>query len=501
MNLSNEIVSQFVKATRDTENKKSEATVNGTVVEYGGKTYVKLDGSDLLTPVSTTTDVKSDERVTVLIKDHTATITGNLSSPAARTDDVKDVANQISEFEIIVAHKVSAEELEATYATIETLRAKLANIDELHTVFADIESLEAKFANIEYLNATDIQAINANIEKIQAHFGTFTDLSTDQLEALNAEIQTLKGYTADFTYVSTDVLEAVKANIKELESNQITTEQLDAKYANIDFANIGEAAIEKLFSESGIIKDLIVSEGHITGELVGVTIKGDLIEAGTLKADKLVVKGSDGLYYKLNIEAGAVESSEVTKEELQNGLHGTAIIAKTVTAEKIAVDDLVAFDATIGGFIIDENAIRSVGKPSATATTRGIYLDNDGQLSVGDSHNFLRYFKDSDGKYKLEISASNILFSASGKNVEQVIEEALDIEVGARNLIRNSVNLLFEGYYFASDGIVITHDDNGNTTWLNPKITVNNDGAGNITIADKGITATDDGAGNVTLSS
>ena len=444
MNLSSDLVTKFVKATtKDNRKTSAESIVYGTTVVYDGKPYVKLDGSDLLTPVTTTADVNSDERVTVMIKNHIATITGNITSPAARTDDVKDVANQISEFEIIISHKVSAEELEAAYATIETLRTKLANVDELHAIFADIEALEARFANVEYLNANDIEAINANIEKIQAHVGTFTDLSTEELEAINAEIQTLKGHTADFTYVSADVLNAIKAKIKDLD-----VDNFDAKYANIDFANITEAAVEKLFSESGIIRDIIVSEGKITGELVGVTIKGDLIEAGTLRADKLVVKGSDGIYYKLNIEAGAVESAEVTRQELQNGLHGTAIIAKTITAEKIAVDDLVAFDATIGGFNITNKAIYSGVKETATNTTRGVYLDNEGQFSTGDATNYLRYYKGEDGRYKLEISAASLVFSTNGKNVQEYIEDRTNLDIGSRNLLRNSKSLIFDKYYF-----------------------------------------------------
>ena len=165
MNLSTELVSQFVKATKDDKKTTSESTVYGTTVIYGGKTYVRLDGSDLLTPVRTTTDVKEEERVTVMIKDHTATITGNISSPSARTDDVKEVASQISEFDAIISHKLTTEELEATNATIQNLRAYLARIDKLEAVVADIETLEAKFANVEYLNATDINAITATIEK------------------------------------------------------------------------------------------------------------------------------------------------------------------------------------------------------------------------------------------------------------------------------------------------------------------------------------------------
>lgn len=510
MAISHELVSQFAKLVTKDKKVNVEATVYGTVVVDGnGNKYVKLDGSDQLTPLNnderpvadiTTTNANEGDRVSVLIKNHTATVTGNVSSPAARSDDVDELGDKISkiqEFDILIGEQIQAQE-----GYIKKLQADKADIADLNAAEAKIDNLEANKASITELNAVKATVDELDANKIDAEIVNAEFVTINQkLEANKADIFDLEAEYGEFKELTTNKITAYDATIERLDTEKLDADEAEIKYANIDFANIGEAAIEKLFSESGIIKDLIVSEGHITGELVGVTIKGDLIEAGTLKADKLVVKGSDGLYYKLNIEAGAVESSEVTKEELQNGLHGTAIIAKTITAEKIAVDDLVAFDATIGGFIIDENAIRSVGKPSATATTRGIYLDNDGQLSVGDSHNFLRYFKDSDGKYKLEISASNIMFSASGKNVEQVIEEALDIEVGARNLIRNSVNLIFEDYYFTSDGIVVTHDGNGNITWMKPKINVNDDSVGNITITDKGITATDDGAGNVTLSS
>jgi hypothetical protein len=235
---------------------------------------------------------------------------------------------------------------------------------------------------------------------------------------------------------------------EDADLNSVEAKNAYLKYANIDFSNIGEAAIEKLFSESGIIKDLIVSEGKITGELVGVTIKGDLIEAGTLKADRLVVKGSDGNYYKLNTDFEAMPGVEPVEED---AIHGSVLIASSITAEKIAVDDLVAFDATIGGFKITDSAIYSGVKGSATNTTRGVYLDSYGQLSVGDSSNYLRYYKSEDGSYKLEISAESLMFGASKKTVDQVIADSIDtLEIGGRNLIRNSMNLIFEDYFFMS---------------------------------------------------
>lgn len=92
MSLSSDLISQFAKITNDNSKREKEtAIVYGTTVEFNGVIYVKLDGSDILTPISSTADARSGERVTVMIKNHIATITGNISSPAARTDDVKNI--------------------------------------------------------------------------------------------------------------------------------------------------------------------------------------------------------------------------------------------------------------------------------------------------------------------------------------------------------------------------------------------------------------------------
>lgn len=92
MSLPSYLISQFAKATNDTKKHSKETTIAyGTTVEYNGVIYVKLDGSDMLTPVVSTADAISGERVMVTIKNHAATITGNITSPAARTDDLKSI--------------------------------------------------------------------------------------------------------------------------------------------------------------------------------------------------------------------------------------------------------------------------------------------------------------------------------------------------------------------------------------------------------------------------
>ena len=97
MALSSDLLSQFAKTvTSGDSNKKAETTVTGTAVEYNNKIYVRLDGSDQLTPIiSSTAGMKNGDRVTVMIKNHSATVTGNVSDPSATQGSLDDTKTEI----------------------------------------------------------------------------------------------------------------------------------------------------------------------------------------------------------------------------------------------------------------------------------------------------------------------------------------------------------------------------------------------------------------------
>lgn len=436
MGLSSDLISQFAKVINKDEKKKSESTVYGTTVEYNGATYVKLDGSDLLTPISTTADTKSGERVTVMIKDHMATITGNMTSPAARKGDVEEIGNKISEVEILVADKVSTEQLEAEKGRIDNLVTENLKVKEhLEASDAEIDTLQSNYVVVnEKLTAHDASIENLDATKIDAEIVEAKYATIESLEATDAKFNNL-----DSTYATIKSLEAEKARIDDLDAKKLSAEQADLRYANIDFTNIGKAAIENFYATSGIIKDLVIGDTSVTGKLVGVTITGDLIEGGTVKADKLVVLGEDGLYYKLNVNALG-ETVASSDPKYQNGLDGSVIIAKSVTAEKVNVHDLVAFDATIGGFNISDDSIYSGAKASVGNTTTGIYMDKTGQIAFGDGTNFIRYYKGSDGQYKLEISADSISIKSGGEStsLDDAITDLKD-EISALTVKSTSV--------------------------------------------------------------
>lgn len=434
MGLSETLASEFVKVTKDKTSTVKETTAYGIVVEYNGQKFVKLDGSDVLTPATFVTHAEDGERVTVLIKQHTATVNGNITSPSVRDKELSGLNDEIGEFKKVISYEVVTDDLDALNARINNLVAIIADFQDITAVNAEIEALRATFLDADFLSATDIEAINASIEHLRASCAEIENLSVEDLEAINASIDNLKAYVGEFTYVSTETLDAVKANIKTLETEKLDAESANLKYANIDFSNIGKAAMEYFYAQSGLIENVTIGDATITGNLVGVTIKGDLIEGGTVVADKLVIKGQNGLYYKLNTDGMSVEAEQTE----YNSLNGSVITAKSITATKISVSDLVAFDATIGGFHITDNSIYSGVKETISNTTRGIYLDNDGQMAFGDAFNFVKFYHDEGtDTYKLAISAESIMFSSTQKNIETVISDLETQDAVANTKLQN----------------------------------------------------------------
>lgn len=401
MPLSSELISQFVKVTKDEKRDKKETTVYGTVVNYNNSKYVRLDGSELLTPATMTVDAEAGERVTVRLKNHTATVTGNITSPSARVETVKIIVDNVTGIEEIIADTVTSETLNIERARITALEADNVTIhDEINANKADIEILKAGLVDVDYLDADYAQFKTMTAEKFSIINADIENLQTGKLNVTEASA----------TYATISNLESTNALITELQTTKLSATDIEGLYANIDFSNISSSTMVSFYTNSGLIQNAVINDATISGRLMGVSISGDLIEEGTIIAQKLVVQGEDGLFYSLNTDGMTVEANQTS----YNSLNGNIILANSITASKITVEDLAAFGATIGGFKITDKSLYSGVKENVSNTTRGIYLDNIGQASFGDSNNYIKFYENSDGYYVLDISADSISFNNSG---------------------------------------------------------------------------------------
>ena len=371
MDLSRNIIKRYVQVASPEKITSNSETVYGTVVNEGEKLFVKIDGSNILTPVSSTIDIKADDRVLVLVKNHEATVIGSPSSPTARLEELDKLGTEVTEFKAVAT--------------------------------------------------SDLIAINANIKNLNTDYGNFKTATADNFTAVNASIGDLN------------------VAVFDAETGKV-------KFADIDFANIGEASIRNLFTKSGMIEHLTIKEANTTGALVAVTIKGDLIDANTLKADTLILRGDDGLYHKINLAAGTFTETEVIPDDK---IHGSVIAANSITANQIYVSDLSAFGAKIGGFVIDDDSIHSNTKDSVNNLSQGIFLNSDGLMSVGDESNYIKFYEDETDeskKYKLEISADSIKFNVGNdsKTMSDLVESEQQLS-NKIDVVQEKTNYIYVG--------------------------------------------------------
>jgi len=342
MILKDSLLKQFVELTNDSTSNNENKYLYGTVKIINDRKYISLDGSNVLTPISTVAKVKDGERVLTTIENHTAIVMGNLSSPSASDKDLLEVNEKVIETGKMLAHKVISDELDVINGIIDNLQSKIANIENADIVIADIERLKAKYSELDYVSANELKALNADIDSIKAKIGEFDSISTEDLDAINAEIENLKGKNAEFDYVSAETFKALKGIIENLKVGN-----LEATYAKIDLSNVGTEYVDNLFVKSGVFEKVTGEEG-ILYELTSVRFNGDLIKVNTVVADSLILTGLDGLYYRMNAEGGHLTQEQLSNEIYQKYLDGTNIVANSVTADKMNVNKLSSLTSDLG---------------------------------------------------------------------------------------------------------------------------------------------------------
>ena len=347
MAVPNELIAKFAKLSKESKIQR-ETTVFGTTVEYGGKLYVKMDGSDLLTPVATTSEISAGERVTVMVKDHTATVTGNISNPSASkgtTDAIEDeittINATIGNFELVIADKVSTKELQAEVAKINELMALKANIVDLNATNATIKDLNVQVANIDKALITkadivDLDAANAEINTLKANY---------------ADIETLVGGNLTMDNIQSLVLTSSKvtvdnAFIKDAMIDRVSADKINAGTINTNNVNIQSEDGSMLLQ--GSLQQFKDAEGNVRIQ-IGKDASGDFTFA---------LYGADGQGQLIN----------------QNGITASAI------GDGLIVNSMVSDNANISGSKLDiDSVITEVNGSTTTIKSSKIYFDDKKQ--------------------------------------------------------------------------------------------------------------------------
>ena len=353
MDLSNSLISQFAKITKDQNGSSTETIVYGTAVSYGDKLYVNIDGSDSITPVVTTSEIKAGERVTILLKDHSATILGNISNPAASTETVGKVLDEydtivakIGNFELVIADKVTTEQLQAELAIINEALIGKATIEQLNAVDAKIQNLDVTKLEADIASINEAIITKANIADLEAVRASVNVLETDV-----GNIETLVGGNLTMDNIQSLVLTTSKvtvdnAFIKDAMIDRVSASKITAGTINTSLVNIGSE--DGAMTITGSLQQFKDSDGNVRIQ-IGKDATGDFTFA---------LYGTDGQGQLIN----------------QNGITASAI------SDGLIVNKMVADNAAIAGSKLDiESVITEINGSTETIKSSKIYLDDKNQ--------------------------------------------------------------------------------------------------------------------------
>ena len=268
---------------------------------------------------------------------------------AVGSAQLRELAVQYAHINTAAVEQLSANSITALKAYIAEIVAGSVTTDELYAGIASIALAQITTANIE----------NANID--WAQIGT---LSADIATIAKAHLTDADIDWANIANLTAAVAEIAQVEIGEavIDGAQITDGTItNAKIENgaIDTAKIALGAITTALIVTGAVGTAQIADGSITDAKI-VSLNADVINAGTLSVDRLLLKGPDGLFVAINATDEGLTSEQLSQEEYQNAISGSVLVARSVTADKIAAKSITANEIAAGVITTAELAAESV---------------------------------------------------------------------------------------------------------------------------------------------
>lgn len=359
-------------------------------------------------------------------------------------------------------------------STIENSKIKDSTITNAKIADATIE-----WEKVSKSFITDLTADNAYIEHLKATIGEFGYITAENADLTYATITSLQAIDGKIDTLSSKAITTENLSAKVADLGYLSAESADLKYANIKLSNIEVADIATLFAEVGLIDRATIVEGHITGFLDSVEVNAANITAGTLVADRILLKGENGLLYSLN-NLGELQSKTV------DTLDGYILTDRTVNADKIVAKSITASELDVEKVFADSAVIKKIFSQDVTATgtitgatLKGANAEIDngliGGFNIKEDGISKAYTKSSSevsekqDSYELDISSNGI---PSFKGTGQIWKD-------------NSTKVIYESIFdnvLTIDQYMFLNNSNIKQSWFRTKFA--DSYAGNITISE-----------------
>ena len=323
MGLSSELASQFAKVTNDSSRNTNGTKLYGTIAMLGEVPHVKLDGTEELTPISRTVEVAEGDRVEVMIANHSATVTGNLTDPSIGIMRAGNLESKITQ---------TAEQIQLQVSDLEK------NLDSKITqtateIRSEVSDLDGRFS--ENITTVENGIRNDMANSLASMSDTLTGLSNDltgleeqtnsSISTINASIETLTFNVSDLdskiTQTAAEIRSEVSAEVTDLNATIVNTETGIRDTINIEVANLDSKITQ---TATSIQTDVSAKFKTVDGEIEKFSTFKQTVEGFSFMGTGGTVKISGG---DINL-TGAISFSDLsdatTKQQEINAISSTA---------------------------------------------------------------------------------------------------------------------------------------------------------------------------------
>lgn len=434
-----------------------DSTIRGSIFKDGTIDGSKIKDSTITGSLIADSTIKGsniEEGTITGSKIKAATITGALIVDGTiRGNHIMESSIDGSKIEdsAITESKISNSSI--TNSKIKDGEIENAKIKDATLTGAKIKDATIGFAKVDSSFIKDLTADKAYIEKLKASIADIGYLTVDEanikyatiasLEVVDGKIDDLKAIT-----ITTDNLSAKVADLGYLKADKA-----DLKYANIELSNIDVANVGTFFANVGLIDRATIVNGHVTGFLDSVEVNANKITAGTLVADRILLKGSEkGVLYALN-NLGELTSTTV------DTLDGYILTDRTINADKIVASSITTNELDVDSIFADSAVVERIFAQDITATgiIRGATLvgasvsaDRGTIGGFGIFDDCLTGFYDEDGyQYKVDLNTAK---SITGKNGGVIAIEAGKYKISSPYNTEHEWYVTYDGYMYAEIG-------------------------------------------------
>ena len=270
MGLSSELASQFAKVTNDSSRNTNGTKLYGTIAMLGEVPHVKLDGTEELTPISKTVEVAEGDRVEVMIANHSATVTGNLTDPSigiVRAGNLETRIEQTAKQITLTAEDLEKKLTASITETAEGIRSEVSDLDgrlsgnittvengirndmanslasmsdTLTGLSNDLTGLGEDLTGLEESTNSSISTINASIESITLNVSNLDSKITQTAAEIRSEVSAeVTDLNATIANTETGIRDTISIEVASLDSKitqTATSIQTDvsAKFKTVD---------------------------------------------------------------------------------------------------------------------------------------------------------------------------------------------------------------------------------------------------------------------------